>query len=159
VDGDLTQPLQLETVAVDASGALLPVRDGDSILLQKPPQGGYVIYAGAAARNLMSCHATVTAYLIDAASGSALTNLDQRTADFTLPGGGFFFPAQTYSQTPNIPACPDALHVGVAGRSATLHVQVTDWQSRTATIETRVVVSCGGDARCTCLCGPNPSSC
>jgi len=151
--------MQLEAIAVDTSGALSPLHDGDAVLLMKPPQGGYVIYAGAAARNLPSCGATVTAYLIDSASGTPLTNLDQRRADFTLQSGGFWFPAQIYSQTPNIPACPDALHVGVAGRSATLHVEVADAQSRKGSVDARVVVSCAGDARCVCVCGPDPSKC
>jgi hypothetical protein len=151
--------MELQAVAVDASGVLQPLRDGDPVLLQKPPQGGYVIYAGTAARNLMACGATVTAYLIDRATGNPLTNLDQRRADFTIASGGFWTTAHAYSQTPNIPACPDALHVGVVGRDATLHVDVVDAMSRHGSLEVRVTASCAGNAACACLCGPDPAHC
>ena len=157
--GDPSQAIQLPPVTVNASGALQPLGDGDPVLLQKPPQGGYVIYAGANARNLMPCGATVTAYLIDRASGNALTNLDLRRADFTQAAGGYWQTAQPYSQTPNIPSCPDALHAGIAGRDATLHVDVADSQSRHASVEVHVTASCGGDAACACVCGPDPSHC
>lgn len=157
--GDLAQPIQLQAIAVDASGAIVQLHDGDPLLLQKPSQGGYVLYAGAAARNLMPCGATVTASLLDRSTGSPLTGIDQRRADFTVAAGGFWQSAQPYSQTPNIPACPDALHVGVVGRAAILHVTVSDAQSRSAAIDLNVSVSCGGDAACACACGPDPTHC
>lgn len=157
--GDAAQPVQLEAFALDASGAPAVLREGDAVLLQRPPQGGYVIYAGVAARNLEPCGVTVTAYLIDRATGNALTNLDQRRADLTSQSNGYGFPAQSYTQTPNIPACPDALHAGVVGRAAILHAELTDARSRGATIEVGVIASCASDARCACLCGPNPSQC
>jgi len=157
--GDPSQPIELQAVAVDASGSILALHDGDTLLLQKPPQGGYVIYAGAAARNLMPCGATVTAYLLDRSTGAALTNLDQRRADFTVAAGGFWQSAQPYAQTPNIPACPDALDVGVAGRPATLHVTVSDAQARSASVDVDVTASCGGDPACACVCGADPAHC
>ena len=157
--GDPSLAIELQAVAVDASGALQPLHDGDALLLQKPPQGGYVVYAGAAARNLMPCAAVETAELIDGATGTPLSNLDQRRTDFTEAGGGFWHTAQPYAQTPNSPACPDALHAGVAGRRATLHVDVLDAQSRRASIDVQVTVSCGADAACACICGPDPAHC
>ena len=158
--GDPRLAIELLPVAVNDAGALVPLHDGDGLLLQKPPQGGYVIYAGAAARNLQACGAQVTAYLIDRASGKPLTNLDQRKTDFTVENGGYFFTSSPYSQTPNIPACPDALRVGVLGADATLHVEVLDAQSRSAAVEVRVHAACpAGDVKCPCLCGSNPTGC
>jgi hypothetical protein len=158
--GDLSQPLQLLPISLDAQGALHALHDGDPVLLQKPPQGGYVIYAGAAARNLEACAAVVTAQLIDVSSGTPITGLDQRNADFTDASAGFFWPSNAFAQTPNIPSCPDALHQGVVGRKAILRADVTDANQRTARVEVRVTPACpAGDSHCPCICGPNPGGC
>ncbi len=158
--GDLSQPVQLLAIALNSQGVLQALHDGDSVLLQKPPQGGYVIYAGAAGRNLEACKAVITAQLIDPASGAAITGLDQRDADLTVASAGYFWPENGITQTPNIPSCPDALHLGVVGRSAILRVDVTDANQRTARIEVNVTPACAaGDSHCPCNCGPNPGGC
>lgn len=158
--GDLSQPVALLPIALDGQGALGALHDGDTVLLQRPPQGGYVIYAGAAARNLEACGAQITAQLLDAATGVPITGLDQRQADFTVESGGYFWPANGFTQAANIPSCPDALHQGVVGRSAVLRVEVKDAAQRAARVEVKVTPVCPpGDARCPCLCGPNPAAC
>jgi hypothetical protein len=158
--GDLSQPLQLLPISLDAAGTLHALQDGDTVLLQKPPQGGYVIYAGAAARNLEACAAVITAQLVDVASGAPITGLDQRNVNFTVASAGYFWPSNGFTQTPNIPSCPDALHQGVVGRSAILRADVTDASQRTARVEVRVKPVCAADdSRCPCICGPNPSGC
>jgi len=158
--GDLSQPVQLLPITLDGQGALHALHDGDPVLLQTPPQGGYVIYAGVAALNLEACGAVITAQLLDATSGTPVTGLDQRSVDFTVASAGYFWPADGYTQTANIPSCPDALHLGVVGRSAILRVDVSDANQRTARVEVNVTPACGaGDARCACLCGPNPAGC
>src|SRR5207253_3854509 len=43
--GDPRLAIELLPVTVNDAGALVPLHDGDGLLLQKPPQGGYVIYA------------------------------------------------------------------------------------------------------------------
>ena len=158
--GDLSQPVALLPIALDAQGVLRALHDGDTVLLQQPPQGGYVIYAGAAARNLEACGAEVTAQLLDASTGASITGLDQRRADFTVESGGYWWPANGHTQAANVPSCPDALHQGVVGRSAVLRVDVRDAAQRSARVEVRVTPACpAGDVRCPCLCGPNPSAC
>ena len=114
-------------------------------------------YAGVAATNLNRCLLSA-AELIDPASGSPLTNLDQRNADLVDEQAGYFWPPDIF-QTPNIPACPDALHVGVVNRSAILRVDVQDIDGRTGRAEVRVTPVCGDDKSCACLCGPNPTHC
>jgi hypothetical protein len=157
--GDLTQPLQLIPIALDPGGALRELHDGDSIVLQRPPQGGFVVYGGAAARNVEACGATITAQLIDPASNAPMSGLDQRRTDFVVERDGYFWPANGFTQTGNIPACPDLLGGGVASRDAILRVDVTDADGRSARAEVHVKPSCNGDSACACICGPNPGAC
>ena len=158
--GDLTQAVQLLPIALDGDGNLQPLHDGDSILLQKPPQGGYVLYAGAAARNVEACNATLTAQLIDPSSGVPLSGLDQRPTAFVVARDGFFWPVNGYTQAGNIPACPDALGGGILGHDAILRVDVTDADGRTARAEVKVTAVCAaGDQGCACSCGPTPGKC
>jgi hypothetical protein len=155
--GDATKPIALLPVAADASGTLHALHDGDDVLLQKPSQGGFVIYAGVAATNVNRCLRS-TAQLIDRAGGQPLTGIDQRNTDLLGEQAGYFWP-QSIFQTPNIPACPDALHVGVVGRAAILRVDVLDTDGRTGRVEVLVTPVCSGDASCTCVCGPDPTHC
>lgn len=160
LQGDAAQPVQLATISADTNGNLHALHDGDTLLLQKPPQGGYVLYAGAAARNVDPCLVQQSAELIDPASGNPLTSLDQRQANLVNAVDGYLWPDGQLSHIPNIPACPDALHVGVVGREAILRVDVQDALGRGARIETRVTPVCAaGDTYCACVCGPNPSGC
>jgi hypothetical protein len=140
------------------------LHDGDPVPLTVPGQGGYVLYVGARARNLQACGATERALLFDPDTGQALTNLDQRALDFTEEADGYFQPAAAALQfdLPNVPACPDALGKGVAGRTARLEVTVTDAQGNSGKASVLVVPTCpSGDARCACICGPNykPGGC
>ena len=160
VAGDLAQPMKLQAIAVDAHGSLVEVPDGGSLFLQRPPQGGYVIYAGVAALNLTACGAQVSAELIDPQSGNALTGLDTRSGNFTSLQGGFYWPTQGVSELPNIPSCPDHLHVGVVNHAAVLHVEVTDANGKKGKLDLNVTPACqAGDGACPCICGPNPTGC
>ena len=156
VVGDASKPIALLPIAADASGSLHALHDGDAVQLQVPSQGGFVIYAGVAATNLNRCLQS-TAQLIDVATGKPLTGLDQRNADLVNEEAGYFWPPDLF-ETPNIPACPDALHVGVANRSATLRVDVVDQDGRTGRAEVRITPVCS-DATCACICGPDPTHC
>jgi len=155
--GNIAAPVALLPIAADGNGNLHALHDGDTVLLQRPSQGGFVIYAGVAATNLNRCLLS-TAELIDPATGNPLTNLDQRNADLAIEQAGYFWPPDVF-QTPNIPACPDALHVGVVDRSAILRVDVADIDGRTGRAEVRVTPVCGDDKSCACICGPNPTHC
>jgi hypothetical protein len=164
VVGDASAKLELEALGLDASGAAHVLQDGDPLLFHVPGQGGYVLFAGAGARNLEGCGAAVTAQLIDPASGNPITNKDQRPVDFEVESGGFWVPADDSltAQLANIPACPDALGQGFTGRTATLQVTVQDAGGRSATITRKVVPTCpAGDKQCACVCGPNfhPGGC
>jgi hypothetical protein len=159
--GDANAPIALQIISLASNGTAVTLNDGDSVRLTPPSQGGFVLYAGARATNLMSCNGSTSAELLDA-SGTALTNLDQRSTDFVLQVGDFYGPyvdEMTY-QVANIPACPDHLGRGVVGQPAFLQVTVTDAKGKTATAKIKVVPSCDSDF-CNCACGPNytPGKC
>lgn len=158
VVGDASAPIDLQLLSL-----LGPLRDGDSIALSIPPQGGFVIYAGARARNLRACGVVMSAHLIDPQTGLALTNLDGRPSDLLQETSGYWGPATADLEfdLPNIPACPDALGVGIADREASLEVTVTDAAGKTAKASVRVVPRCNGQPGCACICGPNyhPGGC
>ena len=160
VQGDLAQPVQLLPITLDGNGNLNALHDGDSLLLQKPPQGGFVLYAGAAARNVEACNAMLTAQLLDAATSLPITGIDQRPTAFVVERDGYFWPVDGYTQAGNIPACPDVLGKGVLARNAILRVDVTDAGGRSARVEVSVKAVCeSGDQDCACACGPTPGKC
>ena len=151
IAGDLSQPVGLIPFA---SGSGLPINDGDAVGLARPEQGGYVIFVGVLVRNLHACGLTVSAELIDRATGRAATDLDRRQGDFTQQVMGYF-QSPAGDGEPNIPACPNNLGETIAGKEATLHLTVTDKLGRTATLERRVTPACpAGDSVCAKLCGP-----
>jgi hypothetical protein len=151
--------MELLPIAQDAQGNLVVLHDGDPLVVHIPPQGGYVFYAGVAARNLEACGVQVTADLIDPASGQAMTGLDMRVTNLVEPRNGFYWPAGVFGVA-NIPACPDALHLGVVNRRAILRMDVLDAQGRGARLELPVTPACPpGDSRCACICGPDAGRC
>jgi hypothetical protein len=152
--GDASQPMQLAGLTIDINGNAIALPNGGTLLLQRPPQGGYVVYAGVAATNLEACQVSVTAELLDPASGNPLSNLDGRMADLTVANGALYSPSNGYSMIPNIAACPDALGTFIAGKSATLRVDATDAAGKTGRLEMPVTVQCiQGDSACACTCG------
>jgi len=150
---------------------------GDPVPLIEPPQGGFVIYAGIRLRNLDPCGVVLTGELVDPSTGTATSNRDRREADLEEePGSGggdgggggaaWFRPShlESLATIPNVPACPDALGVGVEGVPALLRVKAADRGGRSITVEPRVVPTCGpGGAQefCRCTCGPGfvPGKC
>src|SRR5690242_13261830 len=58
--GDMAQEPELVLDFLGPGGALTLVMDGGPAPLMFPPQGGRVIFAGARARNLETCGATIT---------------------------------------------------------------------------------------------------
>ena len=161
--GEADGAVELLPIAVDEQGGMFAIADGGSLVLQRPPQGGYVLFAGAAARNLDGCGVSMSAQLLDPATGQSASNLDRRPASLTQAREGYFWPqpANARSQVNNIPVCPDALHSGgITGHTVILRVDAQDVTGRTGHVELPVVPVCRpGDANCACICGPNPGGC
>src|SRR4051812_34369737 len=66
--GDKTKPIELEIIARGPDGVAVPVKDGDSVAMILPLQGGRVIFAGVQATNLNPCAPVLTGVLRDLAT-------------------------------------------------------------------------------------------
>jgi hypothetical protein len=154
--GDAARPIELQAIALDAAGNAAPVSNGGPLLLERPPQGGFVVFAGARARNLRPCNVQMAAELVDPASGKPVSELSSRGADLVDAVGGYLQPAHDALrfELPNIAACRDLSGAGVLGRRLLLRVDVTDSGGRHARIDQPVVPACPqGDSGCASSCG------
>jgi hypothetical protein len=148
--GDPTQPAVLQVVA----HGLAPLPDGGTILLETPPQGGHVIFAGVRVKNANLCGATLQAALRDPCSGRVV-GLERRPIAWRLADDGFAEPAQPeeISDYANIPACPNAaIDHDVDGHPLQLEIRLYEESRMTETILTVTPTCADGDTYCTCDC-------
>ena len=103
--GDPTQPAELQVVA----RGLAPVADGDTLLLETPPQGGHVIFAGVRVKNADLCGASLQAAVRDPCTNRVL-GIERRPIAWRIAEDGFAEPAQPQeiSDYANVPLCPNA---------------------------------------------------
>jgi hypothetical protein len=146
-------------VVVGGIAQLVDVHDGDKVSLLPPPQGGFGLFAGLRVRNLDPCAAQLRGRLRDPQTQEIIKE-NGRTVDLAADGSGFLVPSALYSfaNVANIVACPDSLGAGVADRTLSLELTITDRGGRTATVTRAVVPTCPADAchdECQCNCGPN----
>jgi hypothetical protein len=167
--GDPAKAVEAELILdapSDGGASLLVVSDGDRVVLQPPPQGGFVLYAGARLRNVDPCGVTFKGQLRDAMTGAIHSDFDLRRADLE-EAGGWWVPKSlaSFSTVSNVPACPDATGGGVVDNpDLALEVIATDRGGRTATVMRRVVPVCAPgacEAECRCVCGADyhPGKC
>lgn len=150
--GDPSKPIALRAIARKGAGVAV-LADGDTVFLESAPQGGAVIYAGAEAKNVCGAVVTMTAELVDPATGKALTGADQRQGTMTVADGDYAHTDNPQVELPNIPSCPNALHVPIDGHAAILRVLVSTPDGRSANLDRNVVPRCpAGDAHCASLC-------
>jgi hypothetical protein len=160
--GSPQQPIEGTLITVDKNGALVDVAAGDAVLLQPPPQGGYVVYAGARARNLKACNVDFQGQLIDMATGG-LAGFDRRQANLVAGPDGWGRPdGSQFANLANVNPCPDPSPNDVQGRTLLLQMQLTDQDGRTLKLSTPVVPQCqlddpGVQANCVCTCSANYS--
>jgi hypothetical protein len=148
-------------LAVDVpspSGAMLvDVHDGDTVTVEPPPQGGFVVFAGARVNNLDPCGATISAQFVNPQTGAQIGDLDKRPVDFAPDGSGLLVPTQldSFSRVSNVPACGFGTP-HVFGQPVALQVTVTDRGMRTGTTSAKVSLACPDNcaAQCMCICPP-----
>jgi hypothetical protein len=160
------EALPVLDVAVDGGVQLVAVSDGDQIGIVPPPQGGFVFFAAARVKNLDPCNVAFSGQLFDPATGNVASGVSKRTGDIEPDGTGYFVPKDlaSFSHVANVPACPDALGVGVLGRTLELRIIVTDREGRSATVKRQVGVFCPPGPcldLCSCTCGADyfPGKC
>jgi hypothetical protein len=152
--GEATKDVEL-TITALLGAAATEVKDGDTVPLVFPPQGGRVIFAGVRARNLDTCAVTLTGALRDPASQQV--RLDMRTVNLLGAADGWAeTDATDYSTFSNIPVCPNEWsETDVMGNVYQLELTVTDRGGRTLTRKLSVTPVCAEpalEADCRCLC-------
>jgi hypothetical protein len=140
--------------AVSAAGAT-PVTDGDTVPLIFPPQGGRVIFAGARARNVAACGATLTGALRDKTTKQV--RLDARTVNLIPASDGWVeTDATDYSSFSNVPVCPNQWSTtNLYGTVYELEITVADRDGRSVTKTIDVTPTCAEPdnlAECLCIC-------
>ena len=140
---------------------LAAVADGDSIPMEPPPQGGYVMYIGAAARNVDGCNINLAGTLRDPQTGSEL-GFDARDTNLVVGSDGWGrSDATDNSNESNVNACPDYTPADRVNGTFELEMKVTDRGGRTASVSHSVKLVCdpsltGAElANCMCTCAAN----
>ena len=156
--GDRTLPPEARLLMTDGvSREQWEVAPNDPIPLEPPPQGGYVAYVGAAARNLDACGVDLRGTLRDPESGVQL-GFDARTSNLIPDGRGWAVsdPSDN-SNLSNVNVCPDYAARDQQGRPLILEMEVVDRSHRSARVSVPVVPTCGFDnpllqRDCLCAC-------
>lgn len=135
---------------------LVPIADGDAVLLQLPPQGGRVLFIGAKIRGARANTVRIRVRL-GAPDGTEIKE-DTRTVVTGPPDADGWADTLTasYLQQANLEVCPNELSFPIDGGTFPLEVEVTEVYvdaPRTTLVERTVKPGCAaGDDVCKCLC-------
>jgi hypothetical protein len=159
--GDPSQPPEIQMLITDgASQTFAMVMSGQAAPVEPPPQGGYVMYVGAAARNLDACGVELRGELRDPATNDQIA-FDARTTNLILGTDGWGRPdPSNNSNVSNVNACPDYTPKDVQGKTYLLGMTVVDRENRKASLSIPVVPTCmlanpAVQADCVCTCSAN----
>jgi hypothetical protein len=160
--GDSSKPVEVEMLVTDGTSMMLsPVADGADIPMERPPQGGYVMYIGARAKNVDACGIEVAGRLIDPDTNMQL-GFDARNTDMVKTADGWAtVDPKDNSNESNVNACPDYFPKDRVNTEYILEMKVTDREKRTATVSHRVRLVCDPlldpilAATCQCECSAN----
>jgi hypothetical protein len=155
-------PIEVIPAMYHVDQTLIDVRDGDTISLEFPPQGGHVLFVGARLRNLDDALVTLRARLRSAVDNS-IVGEEARTIEF-LPSEDATLripDLRSYSNVCNVPMCPSYTEHDLYDQPFLLEVEATELSTeRTGTAQRMVVPSClQADATlrasCQCECQAN----
>jgi hypothetical protein len=153
--GDLAKPIEMKLCAMDPSKVAQDIQDGGTIANIVPPQGGWVVFAGARATNIDPCEVQLKGVLRDTTSGQV--SVDERTVNLKAASGGWGGPIDgDISTVSNIYTCPNQwASTDIADNTFELTVSLRDRQNRTASKTIKVVPECAEPhvkASCQCQC-------
>ena len=133
---------------------------GQQAPVEPPPQGGYVMYVGAQARNLDACGVQIGGELRDPDTNDQV-GFDARTTNLILGSDGWGRPdPSNNSNVANVSACPDYTPKDVQGKTYLLGLTVVDRENRKAQVTIPIVPTCAlADPQvqrdCLCTCSAN----
>ncbi|MDB4956882.1 MAG: hypothetical protein JWO36_4451 [Myxococcales bacterium] len=151
--GDLTSTPEIELFQIGTDGTYVVIKPMDTIPLLQPPQGGWVFYIAAHARNVDGCQLQLKTSLQDVCTNQVVT-LESRAIVLEDDGTGWGVPINQ-SNDGLVAACPQiGLSRDLTGEPYLLRVVVTDSGGRHAEASVQVVPVCS-DPYCLCQCGQN----
>jgi hypothetical protein len=159
--GSASRDPDFEFVVVGADYNAAPLKDGDTVPLLLPLQGGRVVFVGARATNIDGCGVQLTGALRDETTRQV--RFDQRTVNLEPSGDGWGATGAIgsavsgiVSNFANIPACPNQWSTeDVNDREYALEVTLKDRGGRTVTKAIHVTPVCAepeNAAECACIC-------
>ena len=159
--GDPKLPVEIEMLITDGASQMFSlVMMGEQAPVEPPPQGGYVMYVGAQARNLDACGVQIGGELRDPDTNDQV-GFDARTTNLILGSDGWGRPdPSNNSNVANVSACPDFTPKDVQGKTYLLGVTVVDRENRKATVSIPIVPTCAladpaVQRDCLCTCSAN----
>ncbi len=165
--GDPTKPPEVSLIYRTVDGRALPLLEDGQIPLIVPPQGGFVVFVGAKAKNI-GCFLQITSALRDEATNEVV-HLENRPLKLVQSEEGWGGPENPryISNFSNLPACPAAgLVRDIQGQRYLLEVALDDRKGHQAKAQMHVVPVCAEDqclTECLCQCDAdyykNGSSC
>jgi len=121
---------------------LASVNDGDSIPLEPPPQGGFVMYIGAAVRNVDACNIELAGTLRDPDTGAQL-GYDARNTNLVKGSDGWARSDPTNNANEaNVNGCPDYTSKDRVNQEFVMEMKATDRGKRSASVSHRVKLIC-----------------
>lgn len=150
--GDCELPLELAPVGI-RDGQVVALAEGAVVSIERPLQGGWVIYAGARARNVHERGATITGAL-RSTTGPSVVSLEERSVGFVLDTDGWARPEYARQDLSNMPVCdvvpgPDDFDA----MTWRLELTLRDRDGRTATTALVIAPQCPtDDPGCGCDC-------
>lgn len=153
--GEEGQELQMDVIALDARATSHPVKDGDTIDIIMPPQGGRVLFLGVRATNLSACGVQLSGTLRDPESGRVMS--ETRTINLAPTGDGWGQSEDIDISTfANVGVCPNNWAArDIFDQDYEIVVQVKDREGRMAKQARKVRPVCGEkdiEAECRCIC-------
>jgi hypothetical protein len=160
--GDPKQPPQAVVLWTDGlTDQLSELTDGQALLLEPPPQGGYVMYVGAKVKNMDGCGIEFRGRLRDAVTNEEV-GFDARSSDLMLGSDGFGYPKTGVANVSNVNGCPQVSNKDIQGQVYNLEMTVVDRDMRTVVVTHPVTPTCmlsdpNIQQHCVCTCSANYS--
>jgi hypothetical protein len=163
--GDSAKPPEIQMLFTDGKSMMLSlVNEGDTIPMEPPPQGGLVMYIGAAVRNMDACSIELAGSLRDPDTHAQL-GFDARNTDL-IPTSQFgegwaHSDPSNNSNEANVNSCPDYSDKDRHNGEFMLEMKATDRAKRTVSISHRVKLVCDPTlnataySECVCTCSAN----
>lgn len=153
--GDESKEMEAQIYVLGTDEVSVPVKDGDTVPMIFPPQGGRVIFVGVHAKNLDPCGVKLTGAIRDPATMKVM--VDARTVNLLPIGEGWGKSDDNdIASFANVPVCPNQwASTNLFGSTFELTIVTADRGGRSKTLTAMVTPTCAepeNQAACLCIC-------